>query len=994
MTAFFVFLKKIFHMHRHDFDFKDIMDIAPNPIFIYADQKILYVNNEAIKLLNATKKEDIIGKSFIDFIHPDSIQVVTQNLRQLIENNIPIVKLYQKIITLTHEVVEVEVSASTVFINQIPAIIGIANNLTSIKKLNKLLIEKDEKLTSIIQQIPHLLFFVTNEGFIKEFYNAHKMPLYTDPEKFLNKNISEVLPYDVSTKIHEKIETLCITNKAQKIEYELTIENQTQQYQAYLIPYKENEILVSILKVRQEDYLFKTLFTDSHSTMLIIDPSTGNIINANKRACEFYGYTYEEITQLNINQINTMSETDIKKAMDDAKAGKRNFFHFKHRLKNGEIKNVEVYSGKIILSNREYLYSIVHDKTDLVLSEQRFQLLFNNLIEAYALHEIITDDTGKPIDYKYLEVNEAFLTLTQANSKTEIIGKTVKELWPETEHYWIEIYGSVAIENKRLSFENYWQVLDRWYLVNAYSPEKGKFAVSFIDITDLKKTQEQLKLFEKAIENVPVSIIITNVQGTIQYVNPYFSQVTGFTAQEAIGQNPKILQSGIHHHDFYRKLWETILSGETWIGELYNKKKDGTYYWESARISPITDSNNKITHFVAVKIDITEQKQLYQNLIEAKEKAEQSEKLKANFLANISHEIRTPLNSIIGFTEILKNTPTTEEERQQFLQVISQSSDRLFNLINDILEISKIDAGEIKIENKSLNVTNEFNLLYQTFSLESQQKGIRLLLNPTYPANLIIETDPAKFLSIVSNLVKNAIKYTHTGYVEFGYVFMNNKIEITVKDSGIGIPKDKQDIIFNRFFQVNTKANSPYEGIGLGLSIVKAYVEMMHGIIELASEKDKGSTFKITLPVKQINTETTQPKEEQTIIVKQSQRCTHILIVEDDKASADLLEYLLSEHCQNIYKAQDAITAIEILKSTPLNVIFTDIKLPDKNGFELMKEIKKFNPSIIVIAQSGFAMEDDIKTALSEGFDFYITKPISTHTIKKVINDINQTKKL
>lgn len=980
-------------MQSNDFAFKEIMDIAPNPIFIYADQKIIYVNHEAVKLINAVKKEDLLGKPFIGFIHPDSIQSVTQSMKELIENKKPIVKLYQKIITLTNEIIEVEVSASITNINNQQAIIGIANDLTSIKKLNKLLIEKDEKLTSIIQQIPHLLFFITKKGIIKEFYNAHKIQLYTEPEKFLNKNISEVLPYDVSAKIHEKIETLCITNKTQKIEYELTIENQTQHYQAYLIPYKENEILVSILEMRVDEYLFKTLFTESFSIKLIIDPTTGNILNANKAACNFYGYTHDEITHLNINQINTMTDEEIKIAIQEAKTGQRNFFRFKHRLKNGEIKHVEVYSSKLILNNQEVLYSIVHDKTDVVLSEQKFKNLFDNLIEAYALNEIITDKNGKPVDYRFIEINEAFLSLTHTNSKEEIIGKTVKELWPETEQYWIEIYGKVALENQRLSFENYWKVLDRWYLVNAYSPQKGQFAVSFIDITKLKKTQEQLLLFEKAIQNVPVSIVITDVYGTIQYVNPYFSQITGYSVQEAIGQNPKILQSGKHHQDFYKQLWETILSGETWVGELYNKKKDGTFYWESARISPILNKeSNEITNFVVVKLDVTKQKQMQEDLLRAKEKAEQSEKLKANFLANMSHEIRTPLNSIIGFTEILKHTPTTEEERQKYLHVISQSSDRLFNLINDILEVSKINAGEIKIENNTIEVEKEFSLLYENFLLEAQVKDLKLLLNPTYPERLLIETDKSKFLSIVTNLVKNAIKYTHKGFVEFGYVYQNEHIEIIVNDTGIGIPKEKHDIIFNRFMQVDNRADKPYEGVGLGLSIVKAYVEMLHGTIELSSEKDKGTTFKVKLPAKQQSTIENQTQEEQAVIATQHHPCEQILIVEDDKASASLLDYHLSKYCKKTIVADSVLEALEIFKTKKFKIVFTDIKLPDMNGFELIKKIKTVNPSVIVVAQSGFAMEDDIKAALSEGFDFYLTKPISEKAIHQIMSEILKIK--
>jgi len=973
----------------HSF-FRNVLDIAPNPVFIYSNEQILYVNEAAITLMQASDANELIGKNFAQFVHPDYLEISTNELKKLFEQQQPVIKSYLKIITLKKNIAEVEVSASIIEYNNQKAIIGIVNNLTEVKQLNQKLIEYEKKLTSIISQIPHLLFIVTKDGYIKEFLNPHHLPLYKKPEEFLNKNIEAIFPTTLAKKIRAKIYTLNTTKQYQELEYELLIDNREQHFKAYFINFNDNEILVSVLKLRNEDYIFKKLFHESQTIKLLINPENGKIVNANEAACDFYGYSFDEITQLNINQINTLSDEEIKKAMQMAKENQCNSFNFKHRRKNGEIREVEVYSGNIILNNQELLYSIIHDKTPVIEQKRKFQNLFDNLIEAYALHEIITDNTGKPIDYKYLEVNEAFVTLTASKSKQDIIGKTVKELWPNTEQYWVDIYGKVALSGEKISFENYWQVLDRWYLVNAYSPKKGQFAVSFIDITVLKKNELQLKIYEKAFQNAPATIVITNPLGYIQYVNPFFTQITGYNAEEVINKNPRILKSGYHNIDFYRKLWETITSGETWIGEFYNKRKDGTYYWESARITPITNTKGEITHFVAIKLDITEQKELQQTLIKAKEKAEQNEKLKTNFLANMSHEIRTPLNAIMGFTELLRNTYTTEEERKKYLNIIAQSSNRLFNLINDILEISKIEAGEISVTSSTVEVNKEFDFIFQNLKLEAEEKKLSFFINPTYPTPLVIETDKSKFLSIVSNLVKNAIKYTHNGYIEFGYILKGSMLEIIVKDTGIGIPKEKQNIIFERFIQADMTTNKPYEGVGLGLSIVKSYVEMLNGTITVTSEKGKGSTFIVQLPIKIINFQTTIDDSHQELANKNIFKCNHILIVEDDESSSNLLKILLEEYCTHIFVANNAQEALKILQNHEIEIVFSDIKLPDINGFELLKAIKNINSNTLVIAQSGFAMDDDIKYALSQGFDFYITKPISQNTIIQLMNDITK----
>jgi PAS domain S-box-containing protein len=372
------------------------------------------------------------------------------------------------------------------------------------------------------------------------------------------------------------------------------------------------------------------------------------------------------------------------------------------------------------------------------------------------------------------------------------------------------------------------------------------------DITDRKIAENQLIKLSSAIEQNPVSVVITNYDGSIEYVNPKFTEMTGYKSEEVLGKNPRILKSGKMDPQIYTDLWNTIISGKIWQGELINRNKSGEFYWAFKSISPIFDHKNQISNFVAIAEDITEKKKNEAELIKAKEKAEESDRLKSAFLANISHEIRTPMNGIMGFAELLKEPDLSPENQNEFIGVIEQSGQRMLNIINDLIDISKIEAGETILRIRETNVNKMLRELHLFFMPEVNQKNIYLDYHCDLPDDeSMIETDITKLNQILTNLIKNAVKFTDKGSIKFGYKHKDKLLEFYIADTGPGIPQEQKDFIFERFRQGTQSLNKIHEGAGLGLAISKAYIELLGGSIWIESEFGKGSTFSFDTPIKQ-----------------------------------------------------------------------------------------------------------------------------------------------
>lgn len=366
------------------------------------------------------------------------------------------------------------------------------------------------------------------------------------------------------------------------------------------------------------------------------------------------------------------------------------------------------------------------------------------------------------------------------------------------------------------------------------------------------KAREGESRFGQVLAQSPVSIVITDLNGVMEYVNPRTCEITGYSDEELIGRNARVLQSGMTPAETYRGLWETITIGGEWRGELQNKRKDGSLYWESVTITPVFDNSGRMTNYIAVKEDITEQKSNMALLEEAKQRAEAGDRLKSAFLENISHEIRTPLNGILGFAPMVLDPGITLEEKEEYLYILNASGKRLMQTITDYMDISMLVSGNMKICIREFPVSAILEEVKDHFALRIDQKklGFRIVPDPV-KKDPILKTDPDLIRKVLFHLVDNAIKFTDKGEIVLEYQVNHEQMQIRIIDTGIGIDRGIIPNIFDKFFQVDHYRTRNFEGSGLGLSIVSEIMKLIGGNVQVTSKKWTGSVFTIRLPLEQ-----------------------------------------------------------------------------------------------------------------------------------------------
>ncbi len=375
-----------------------------------------------------------------------------------------------------------------------------------------------------------------------------------------------------------------------------------------------------------------------------------------------------------------------------------------------------------------------------------------------------------------------------------------------------------------------------------------------MDITERKRAEAEIRKLQQAVKHAASGVAITDTEGVYEYVNPTFERMTGYSYHELIGKTPRLLKSGYHSPEFYAELWKTIKNGQVWQGEMINRRKDGSLYWHLQTIAPVQE-NGKITHFVAISLDITHIKELEKQLREAKEAAEQASAFKSRLMAGVSHDMRTPLGSIIGYAELLMSGTFGEvnEQQQHILQTIADSASRLSDFIRGMLTRAELESGKLRLQPRSFSPDELFKGL-STYEHVAQRKGLtfQMEIDPTLPDTLY--ADPYWLEQILINLVDNAIKYTSQGSVWVRLHRVDEKHwAMEVQDTGIGIPPELHERIFEAFEQ--GEALRHIQGVGLGLSIVKELVMRLGGEIRLQSAPGEGSTFKVIFPLEEEKTQ-------------------------------------------------------------------------------------------------------------------------------------------
>ena len=510
------------------------------------------------------------------------------------------------------------------------------------------------------------------------------------------------------------------------------------------------------------------------------------------------------------------------------------------------------------------------------------------------------------------------------------------------------------------------------------------------EITERKQAEESLQKLSLAIEQMPVTVMITNREGVIDYVNPNFTKVTGYLASEALGRKPSLVKSDRHPPEFFRNLWNTILSGREWRGELRNKRKNGELYWESASISPVKGAGGEISHFVAVKEDITERKQAQEALSLATEAAEAATRAKSAFLANMSHEIRTPLNAALGMLYLLKETQMDQRQRN-YLDKAQTASTMLLKLINDILDFSKIEAGKLELERvpfKLSTVLGDISAVAGA-ALHDRPVQLKVLSSPQVPDLLV--GDPLRLSQVLLNLTNNAMKFTEKGEVnvEVALVVADEEevsLRFSVSDTGIGMSPEQQASLFKAFTQADSSTTRRYGGTGLGLAISKELVELMGGYIWAASEPGEGSTFSFVTSLRR------QSREEaaRTAAADAALSCgpqaqqnftgVRVLLVEDNSINQEVARELLERRGMLVDLARNGAEALARLvdPEAGYHAVLMDVHMPVMDGLEATRRIRLYPQMdrLPIIAMTANTLPQDRQLCIEAGMNDQVNKPV------------------
>ena len=605
---------------------------------------------------------------------------------------------------------------------------------------------------------------------------------------------------------------------------------------------------------------FRTIIEQATDALFIFD-FDGKILDVNMQTCKNLGFTREELLTMKITEIDTLYDGENYKAIFKDLSFDESFgLESEHCAKNGNIFPVDIKARIINLDGTPRIICFVRDITERKKVEQELSLermMLRTLIDNLPVTIYVKD-----AECRKIIANKADLDLIGAKSE-DVIGKTDLDTFNnEIGHRGyaddkMVIDTGVAVLNREEDFLDAngvqrWLLTSKIPLTNANGKAIGLVGIGR-DITAWKQDQEKILKLSKAIEQNPSSIEITDINGIIEYVNPKLCETSGYSSEEIIGQHAHILKSYVMSKETYSDLWETIGSGNVWKKELINKKKDDSLFWELVTMTSIKNDKGIITNYIAIKEDISARKLMEVELINAKEKAEESDRLKSAFLANMSHEIRTPLNSIIGFSKLLEDPDFDAYQKTEFIKTIVDNGNRLLVIISDIMDFSMLEAHQIKIRKEIISTKILLNELLNDFGKKACQMGIELRLDKSsYSPDVMIQNDSYRIKQIFSNLIGNALKFTHEGYIEIGYKIEEEWIEFHVKDTGIGIAPEYHQAIFERFRQVDDTNTRKYGGNGLGLALSKNLVELLGGNIWVESEQDKFSEFFFTIPNRKI----------------------------------------------------------------------------------------------------------------------------------------------
>jgi PAS domain S-box-containing protein len=961
-----------------------------------------------------------------------------------------------------------------------PVVITTAVDIEEIKKNQQSLEEQIQlrtqdlnyvvqTLTATLEALPDLMFMIDAEGNIHDYHSYHTNLLYAPREVIVGNNIDTLLPPDVCIVIRQAINETLIEGYSRGHRYSLVIEKTTHWFELSIALVKGEPTRMVVLArditehvrniemIIQSESKYKALFYDNETVLMVLDPKTGTIVDANTAACNFYGYTQDELLQMKITDINILSAQEAALEMTRAINKEKNHFQFQHRLKDGTIRDVDVYAGQIMINNEPKLYSVVHDVTSRIEAEKA---LAKNREVLSAVIE------GSDAGYWDWDIKTGVTTFNERWAS--IIGYTLEELQPTTIQTWMDLCHPEDLEKSNTLLtrhfvgqsdfyycearmkhkDGHWVwILDRGKVVE-WDAKRNPLRMSGTHIDYTVQKQAQLDLvhrvtLEKTLTAATTELLKAKPENIDSVIVNSFGLIGKLLGIERINffvfdQDTRLLDRVIDwvapgissnrdiviHRDFNQLSWvmQKVLALEPFqMPETHNDSEgykqaeqalqsDGV---ASVLVMPV-EVEGVLVGFVGFE-SLTEIKtwqpedmvvfKSYHNalastlvknenlkqLIHAKAIADESNKIKNTFLANINHELRTPLNGLSCFLELL-DAKSFSPEYQEYLGYIKNSTQQLVQIVDDMLSFNQLQSGSGKLRITTFDLRELVDQIISTVILEAIRKGIRITSNLDPQQNWQVCSDHTILKQILLSLVNNAIKFTSSGTVVIRCDLIQNadtRLTIAVSDTGIGIPSAEQDNIFKEFYQIDSEFTRNYGGTGMGLAVVKKYLDLLQGEISLQSMIDRGSTFTLNIPV-----------QLPPAIMPDSSAAVHktrkgrILVVEDNAINLKMMILLLQRNGFDTVSAHNGKEALDLAIEEIFDAILMDIQMPVMDGITATELIRKYEEKLRrhtpIIAVTAHVSEYDKTLCINAGMDDVVHKPVNYEVLIQKIQKYRQ----
>ncbi|SDW10995.1 PAS domain S-box-containing protein [Lutibacter oricola] len=1078
-------LEKRIHMDNFEESetvFKELSNLVFEGILIHNGKDVLSVNKTFEKMFGY-KNEELVDLNVLDTFFPkEKHEFITKGIAENPESFLFEVEALKK----DGSIISLEIQFKGIVTRKNKNLkVCVFRDVTSRKKAE---IEK-VKLSKAVEQSANIIIITDNLGYI-EYTN----PKFTEltgysGEEVLGKNPRFLNSGKQSKEFYKVFWNTITRGETWKGEFQNKGKNGNIFWeQATVTPVKDREgNITNFLAIKEditaqkisknrlknayktienkENFLRKILST-ANEGFWIID-TAGNTLDVNAKMCAILGRNMDEIVGYSVfDFVDSNNSKIITKQLEKREKNLSTSYQVEllkpsgvltpcifntspiyneENVRVGSLAFVTDISGikkayvKLKLKNAEL------KKLSLELSEKNVQLLeseqkFRSLFEysPVSTWEVDYFEVKKYINSKniethnleqYLNKNEEFLKvciskvdIVKVNKHTlNLFGvssiielrKLLREknkvtLLESLKQQFLGIVSNSKIGNSQTKFVKHnGEVI--YAIIKSEFGSNGKAIVSVIDITAQKEAEKQLvkqKLkAEKSDDRYRLAVAASglgiwdwDVEAQKIHYSDYYKKQIGYKPEEF--KNEFLTWKNHLHPEDVASQEQKIVDyfknpkGQ-FVSEYRFRHKNGSYIWILSTAEVIKNEKGQVIRMFGSHRDITIRKKALSKIIEqntelikAKKKAEESNKLKTEFLHNMSHEIRTPMNGILGFSNFLSNPGLSNEKRDYFINIIQNSGNQLLRIIDDILEISRLETKQVKVIEKPVCLNDMLLELFSIFDLKAKENGIPLYLkNGLSDQESTIFTDRSKLNKVLSNLLENALKFTNKGDIKFGYTYKDNSLELFVTDTGIGICKTKQESIFERFSQEEKKLTQSSGGLGLGLSIAKENTELLSGKISVTSQKGVGSTFKILIPYNPVNMVTPISSLSKSEQVK-SDKYT-VLIVEDEEVNFMFIEILLTEKIAfnfEILHAKNGKEAVDICKSNDkVDFVLMDINMPLLNGYEATKQIRAFNLDVPIIAQTAYSTNEDKEKALNAGCNNFITKPINEKSLKRMI---------